>query len=203
MSYTPPMQIILAAGRSRRMGSPKALLDFDGKTALELALEAGREAACAGAVVVVGHAADDVKRAHHSTVHDVTWVFNDDSTSQQLRSLQLGLSGVPSGSAFLIHPVDYPLVRVADYRLLIDAHRRGGDDDCVYIITHGRRHGHPVLCPPAAREKLLALGPHRTARDVIRRERCVDVDTDNSGVLRNMNTPKDYAALLELYRAGS
>ena len=199
MKHLQPTQIVLAAGRSRRMGRPKPLLKFNGKTALEIVIEAGREAGCARSVVVVGHAAENVKKSHAATLHDVVWVLNDDPTSQQLRSLQLGVAAIPD-TAFLIHPVDYPLVRAADYRLLIDAYLHGDERDGVYLITHGNRHGHPVLCRGSVAERLLALDPDQTAREVIRAERCVDVHTENSGVLRDMDTPGDYAALLELYR---
>ena len=43
------------------------------------------------------------------------------------------------------------------------------------------------------REKLLALGPGQTARDVIKAEPGEDVLTDNEAILWNMNTPEDWA----------
>lgn len=199
MKTDAPTQIVLAAGRSQRMGSSKPLLDFDGRTALELVLEAGRSAGCPGSVVVVGHRADEIRRAHEK-VPDVVWVLNDDPKSQQLRSLQLGLGAVPADSAFFVHPVDCPLVRPTDYRLLIDALRSGERDVGVYYITHGSRHGHPVLCRPSVATKLLALNPDQTARDVIKKEPFIEVHTENEAVLRNMNTPEEYSDMLEVYR---
>ncbi len=194
-----PRQIVLAAGRSRRMGSPKPLLDFGGKTALELIVEAGQSAGCSGSIVVVGYRADDVRKAHPASI-GVEWVLNDDPGSQQLRSLQLGLQALPPDTDFLVHPVDCPLVRADDYRRLIDAWRSGDRSATVYFITRGSSHGHPVLCAASVAAKLLALGPDQTARGVIRAEPSVDVHTENEAVLWNMNTPEDYRRMLEVYR---
>ncbi len=199
MNPAGPKQIVLAAGQSRRMGSPKPLLNFDGKTALELILEAGRSAGCDGSIVVVGHRANDIRKAHQK-LEGVEWIFNDDPGSQQLRSLQLGLGALAPDTAFFIHPVDCPLVRADDYRRLIDTQRGGDQEAAVYFITCGSRHGHPVLCAASVAKKLLELGPDQTARDVIKAASSIDVHTENEAVLRNMNTREDYAELLEVYR---
>lgn len=199
MSAGGPRQVVLAAGRSRRMGRPKPLLDFDGRTALDLVLDAGQSGGCAGSIVVVGHREEDVRIAHRNA-KDVEWILNDDPESDQLRSLQLGLEALGEDTAFCMQPVDVPLVEATDYRLLIDAWRSDPQDAAVYFLTCGSRHGHPVLCRPAVARKLLALGPDSTARVVLRKEPAARVNTANEGVLRNMNTPEDYAALLEVYR---
>ena len=163
-------------------------------------MESGQSAGCSGSIIVIGYRAGDVREAHRA-LSRVEWVLNDDPGSRQLRSLQLGLKALPPEMDFLVHPVDCPLVRADDYRRLIDTRRSGDRRTTVYFITCGSRHGHPVLCAAPVAQKLLALGPDQTARDVIRAEPSVDVPTANEAVLWNMNTPEDYRRMLEAYRA--
>ena len=54
--------IILAAGASSRMGRPKALCDFDGRTCIELVLDACRQASLAPPIVVLGFQAATIRR---------------------------------------------------------------------------------------------------------------------------------------------
>lgn len=198
-------QIVLAAGRSERMGVPKALLDFDGRTALELALAAGAEAGVEESVVVLGAAADRILARHERTPPPggVRWVRNDDPLSEQFRSLQVGLASLREGppEAFFIHPVDHPLATAADYRLLIAALSADTTGATLFVLSHGGRRGHPVLCRRSIAGKLLSLGPEATARDVLEKEPILYVLTENAGAREDMDTPEDYQRLLALYRA--
>ena len=69
--------VILAAGASSRMGRLKALCDFDGRTCLELALDACREASLAPPIVVLGYQAETIRRLVRfgdATVHSANGV---------------------------------------------------------------------------------------------------------------------------------
>ena len=199
-------QIVLAAGLSSRMGSPKPLLEFDGTTALDLVVSAAAGGPssnpCCNSVIVVGHLGAEVRAAHDFPADRVRWVENADPAGPQLHSLQLGLEAIsPTASAFYIHPVDYPLATAEDYALLSRALDHDAGDHTVFILSHSRRRGHPILCRASVREKLLALGADQTARDVINNESISYVETSNAGTTRDMDTPEDYRALLEMYRA--
>jgi molybdenum cofactor cytidylyltransferase len=205
-------QIVLAAGRSRRMGSPKALLDFDGRSALRLVLEAAAAAGVETSVAVVGHGAEEVMSAHRleGLGGERRWAVNPDEESEQIVSLQLGLKALAAGECewFFIHPVDCPLAAAEDYRLLLEAApRQGGGSPGrepaarVLYLSHARRRGHPVLCHGSLAAELLALGPAATARDVLERQPVAYVLTPNAGVLADMDTPEDYRRLVGIYRA--
>ncbi len=195
-------QIVLAAGKSSRMGTSKPLLQFDGRTALDLVLEAGAAAGVCRSIVVVGVERDRVIEAHVKAVPRVEWVVNPDPDSDQLRSLQLGLRALPEGGCFVfaIHPVDCPLVLAQDYELLVSAVRSDTDGCEVFIPRYGERRGHPVLCRGSLREPFLALVPGQTARDVIRAAKRLEVETPNAAVARDMDRPQDYSDLLDEYR---
>lgn len=201
------VQIILAAGESKRMGSPKPLLRFDGMTALELTLAAAGEAGVVTHVVVVGRNGREVMEAHAGSTcaKGARWAHNEEEGSEQLRSLQiaLGVLGREAFDGFFLHPVDHPLATSADYGLLFNALETDRSGASVFILSHARRRGHPILCRSILAEKFLSLSPSETARDVIEQERISYVLTPNSGVLEDMDTPADYERLLGLYREAS
>jgi len=198
------VQIVLAAGRSERMGTTKALLQFGKRSALALALDAAAGAGVEESIVVVGENASEVLVAHDvaSSGTTVTWARNEEEGSEQLRSLQVGLSAIAREmiECFFIHPVDYPLATSQDYLLLLGALAAGKPETTVFFLSHNRRRGHPVLCRAALAEKFLGLRPGATARDVVEGEKQAYVVTENAGVLEDMDTPEDYQRLLEAYR---
>ena len=198
------VQIVLAAGRSERMGTTKALLPFGKRSALALALDAAAGAGVEESVVVVGENASEIRVAHDAAPGGttVTWARNEEERSEQLRSLQVGLSAISRESfeCFFIHPVDYPLAASHDYRLLLKSLAAGKPETMVFFLSHKDRRGHPVLCRAALAEKLLGLGPGATAREVIEGEEHAYVVTENAGVLEDMDTPADYERLAGVYR---
>jgi molybdenum cofactor cytidylyltransferase len=197
------VQIVLAAGRSERMGTTKALLPFGKRSALALALDAAAGAGLQESIVVVGANAGEIRAAQDgaSCATKVTWVRNEEAGSEQLRSLQVGLSAFDweRVESFFIHPVDYPLATSQDYLLLLEALAAGKPEATVYLLSHNGRRGHPVLFRAALAEKFLALRPGATARDVVEAEKHAYVVTENSGVLEDMDTPEDYERLLGGY----
>ena len=186
------------------MGRPKPLLDFDGRSALELVLDAGAGGGAAEGVIVAPaglekELSEEAARSRART----RIVVNPDPASEQIRSLQLALDAIRSDGpgAFFIHPVDYPLALPEDYRLLLDALWSTGDGSAVFIPSHGGRRGHPILCAGTLLEAFLAVSPGGTARDVISGAKVAHVATPNAGVLEDMDRPEEYARLLEIYRA--
>ncbi len=87
--YTP---IILAAGASSRMGRPKALLDFDGISGLELVLNACRRQHVGHPIIVLGCAEREIRQL---IPPDATIASNPDFMRGQTSSLRLGLSLLP------------------------------------------------------------------------------------------------------------
>lgn len=209
-------QVVLAGGRSERMGAPKALLEFDGKTALELVVGAARQAGVARTVVTIGLHGDAIRARHEGSLPpDVIWAQNPVATSPMLSSVQLALralaaaaeSGDGHPSAFFLHPVDVPLALASDYRLLLDAFEREPDEASagpqVFIPSHASRRGHPILLVGEMAARLLALAPDGTPRDVIEPARKLHIVTPNPGVLEDMDTPEDYRRLLAAYRVNN
>jgi molybdenum cofactor cytidylyltransferase len=192
--------IILAAGASTRMGRPKALLDFDGKACLELALEATR--GLGTPVVVLGGAREEVQS--RVPLGSVQIALNDDYERGQTSSLKAGLACLsPAAAAFLIHPVDFPVVLAEDVAQLVEAFLGCRDPQkAIFIPSYSMQRGHPVLCRRELAQEFLAMPDDATARTVInlRPQRISHVSYEQAYILMDMDTPSDYAKCLEAYR---
>jgi molybdenum cofactor cytidylyltransferase len=194
--------IVLAAGASTRMGRTKALCDFDGRTCIELVLQACREAGLATPIVVLGFHADEVREAASSA--DATFVTNDRAERGQTSSLKIGLAAMPfAASAFVLYPVDLPLVTGEDLARLVSTWRaRRSTGTRIVIPSHGHRRGHPVLFDVTLRDAFLGLPDDAPAHWVVGAyaEAIAYVDVDTPYVLMDMDTPAAYAQCLATYR---
>ncbi|HXG62918.1 MAG TPA: nucleotidyltransferase family protein [Planctomycetota bacterium] len=192
--------ILLAAGASTRMGRPKALLDFDGRTVLDLALDAVR--GLGTPVVVLGAAREEIQA--RVPLGSVQVAYNDDWERGQTSSLKAGLSCLaPAAAAFLFHPVDFPLVSQEEVGRLVEAFLGCKDPrKAIFIPSYGMQRGHPVLCRRELAPEFLALPDDAPARTVINfhPQRIAYVDYDQAYILMDMDTPQDYARCLEAYR---
>lgn len=183
--------VILAAGASIRMGSPKPLLDLGGKTALARVLEACRGAALPRPVVVLGHHAEEVRRG--VDLSGATVVLNQEPERGMASSLQEGLRAMPAEArGFLIFPADYPLVTWRELVLLEEAFERDPKGR-IYVPAFESRRGHPVACDRAIAAEFLALPPDAPAHLVIRSDpsRVVEVKVENPWVCRDLDSPDD------------
>jgi molybdenum cofactor cytidylyltransferase len=191
--------IVLAAGRSSRMGRPKAALRLgpDGPTFAAAVVRTLR-AAGLGRVVVVAGAHPAEVRAAVPVMAGVEVIEHPDWTSGQLGSLLAGLAALdsPALEAILVTLVDVPLVRTSTVAALVEAWRATRAP--VLRPAIGERHGHPVIFDRATFAALRAAPLEVGAKAVIARYRAevVDLATDDAGALRDVDTPDDYAALI-------
>jgi molybdenum cofactor cytidylyltransferase len=148
--------ILLAAGRSRRMGGAfKPLLPFGQQTVIQSCINYLTQGGAESLIVVLGHRADEIRK---SLVHEsVGFAVNPDPESEMTASIAAGVRLLPKTiRAILIAPVDYPAVPVDVVSALIDEWAKGFR---LVKPTHHGRGGHPVLVDFALREELLSLDP--------------------------------------------
>jgi molybdenum cofactor cytidylyltransferase len=192
--------IVLAAGRSRRMGAPKPLLVFRGATFLERVVRALRGGGCGRVVVVVGPEADPAatRIAEAARAAGAEVVVNPVPEAEQVDSLRAGLAALPpDAEAAVVAPADMPGMDAAAVRALVDAFRARGAP--VVRATHGGRHGHPVLFARRVFPELFADPLPEGARSVIRAhaDEVEEVPVASAAVLLDVDTPADYRRLLE------
>jgi molybdenum cofactor cytidylyltransferase len=188
--------LILAAGESRRMGSPKALLEFQDETFLDRLIGLF-SAHCSPVITVVGAQREIViaglRRASQTLV-----VQNLEFLLGQLSSMQCGLRAVPDGvDGVLFTLVDHPAVQPSTIAALLET-VPGGDKALLRIPRFGGRRGHPIWFSASLIPEFLALPPEAAARDVVTRHEpeIAYIDLDDPGIVTDVDEPSVYASLL-------
>jgi CTP:molybdopterin cytidylyltransferase MocA len=187
--------ILLAAGRSRRMGAFKPLLPFGDSTVVECCVRNLCAAGVEEIVVVVGHRAEEIQA--QLKTRDVRFAVNSDPDSEMSVSIARGVEKVSTGvGALIIALVDHPAVPPETIKILIDEWRRGPR---LVQPEHGGRGGHPVLIDLAYRDELLALDPQGGLRALFaaHRNEVRRVTVESPYVARDMDTWEDYRRLHE------
>jgi molybdenum cofactor cytidylyltransferase len=181
---------ILAAGESKRMGQPKALVPFQGSTFVDHLIAATRHARVGVTRVVLGAGAEGI-RANLKV--DPGWiVVNADWPTGQLSSIHAAIRSLPAGATkgILVCPVDHPLVSAHLVAALIAAFDAGGK--AIVVPKHRGRRGHPVIFGAALYEELLAAPLAVGARQVVwnHAAEVMEVETEEEGVILNLNDPE-------------
>ncbi|HVB36896.1 MAG TPA: nucleotidyltransferase family protein [Vicinamibacterales bacterium] len=187
--------VILAAGRSSRMGRLKPLLPLGTHdTFLSRLVRVLREGGADEIVVVVGHEAEAVCRAIEQDRLNVRPVRNPRYAEGQLSSVVAALAVVdrPGVRAALVIPVDMPLVGVSTVRAIVEAYERT-KAPIIRPVRDGV-HGHPVLFDRTVFADLRQADPSVGARAVVRARaaQVLDVAVDDAGAFLDIDTPEDY-----------
>lgn len=185
--------IVLAGGRSSRMGRPKALLPIGADRFFDRITRTLASAGVAEIVVVVGADAEAI-RAEARPAPGVRIVDNPDHERGQLTSLLAGLNAVDTArvEAVLVTLIDVPLVSADTVRTLIAAQRESGAP-VVRPVSRGR-HGHPVIFGRALFDELRRADPAGGAKPVVRAHAAEmkEVPIDDEGAFIDIDTREDF-----------
>ena len=191
--------IVLAAGKSSRMGRPKPTLPLDhGDTFLTRIVRTFTAAGVEDVVVVVGHEAGAIVESFATVDVVARFVENAGYEQGQLSSLIAGLRVVdrPGVVAVLVTLVDVPLVSEATVRAVVERYR----DTHAPIVrpVRGDEHGHPVLIDRSLFDAIRHADPAVGAKAIIRANVSAvgDVAVDDPGAFVDADTPDDYQRIL-------
>ena len=193
----PLVAVILAAGESRRMGAPKALLPYRGKTFIEHLLEITRHPRVAARRIVLGAHLDQIRAKLPGEAASI--VINPDWRQGQLSSIQAAIRTIPADetAGIILCPVDHPLFSPQLTAQLIDAFDSTGQ--LVVLPVYRGRRGHPVIFAAGLYPELLAASPAIGAREVVwaHAAQLQEVPTEEEGVVLNINDPETLRRALE------
>jgi CTP:molybdopterin cytidylyltransferase MocA len=187
--------IVLAAGRSSRMGRAKAMLPLgSGDTFLTRIVRTLLDAGVDDVVVVVGHEAEAIASSFAPSGLPARFVVNYEYDRGQLSSLIAGLGVVdrPGVEATLMTLVDVPLVAAGTVRAVIECYRRTRAP--IVRPTSGGKHGHPLLIDRSLFGALRAADPAAGAKPVIRAHvlPAGDLEIADEGAFVDIDTPDEY-----------
>ena len=186
--------VILAAGRSRRMGTNKLLLPLKDEPLVRSVVRTAEASGLDPIVVVVGHEADQVLTALRDLPCRV--VENRDYDRGMRSSLGVGLRNVPPiCDGAVVFLADMPLVTPAMVRELLNVFA-GRSDAALVASRYGEVVAPPLLVASRAFADVAELGGEGRGGDVVRRlgERAVVVDWPQDRLV-DVDNLDDYARL--------
>jgi len=189
--------VILAAGKSTRMGEPKQLLRLGETTVLGQTLENVRGAGVGEIVVVLGSSADTIRQQlPASTFSGLKVVVNQDYGQGMASSLRAGLSAVgPHIDASLIVLADQPFTRSETLNRIVDRYLDSNAQ--IVIPSYKGFRGNPVLLDRSVFTEVMALDGDIGCRAVFgsHLEGIVKVEVEDVGVLLDIDSKDDYERL--------
>ncbi|MGZ4895117.1 MAG: NTP transferase domain-containing protein [Candidatus Angelobacter sp.] len=186
--------VVLAAGISRRMGTPKQLLRIDGETMLERTLKNLRASNVSEIVLVLGYAAESVKK--EISTEGVKIVHNPNYEQGMGTSLRTGLAAVDANAtAALIVLADQPWVGSDTLNSLIACH--GESTPQIIIPTYKGFRGNPVLLDRSVFPELQGLTGDVGCRAIFgeHTENILKLPVDDSGILLDVDSRDDFETL--------
>lgn len=189
--------LVLAAGLSTRMGQPKLLLDWGGKSVLQTVLHALHAAGIEEIYTVIGASRELIEQNILDLSFPVKTIFNPDySNGEMSDSIKVGIRSLPQDiDAVLIVLGDQPQIEVEVIRIILNAYRR--TEAKIVVPSYRYRRGHPWLIERSCWKDLENLNPAYTMREFLREHQneihYIEVNTPT--VLQDLDTPADYQKL--------
>jgi molybdenum cofactor cytidylyltransferase len=183
--------VILAAGESKRMGLPKMLLTFSGRTMIEKVITNVSESKIDKIIVVLGAYREALVELISKL--PVKYCYNDNYKKGMLSSVQCGFRNLSSVCrAVLVFQGDQPLITSNAINEVIEAYLSSGKG-MVIPVYKGRR-GHPLLIDIKYRDEIEKLNPDKGLRSLacMFSDDVLEVDTNESGILTDFDTYEQY-----------
>jgi len=176
--------IILAAGKGKRMGTPKWQLPFNDSTFLSTIID-NLFAAHIECIICI------LSRSFKGNDPRIQYAINPKPEKGMITSIYTGIHSTTPHKGYLIIPVDHPYIKKETYTKLVEVFEK--NTDSVIRPTYHGKIGHPLIIP----EKIAPLIPNADFPGGLQyflirtKAECIDVEVDDPGILKNINTPED------------
>ncbi|MBN1849467.1 MAG: molybdenum cofactor cytidylyltransferase [Deltaproteobacteria bacterium] len=186
--------IILAAGMSSRLGEPKQLLTYKGKTLLNRVIEAAIQSSLTQVFIVLGHNAGDIQKTIEYS--NISIIRNPQYHEGQSSSIRHGIKALaPSVNAVMFLLGDQPLIRSATINILIADYIE--KQSLITVPTFEGERGNPVLFDRRLFSRLESLSGDSGGRVLFSEyaDQISLVEVDDAGILTDVDTLEDYERL--------
>lgn len=196
--------VILAAGASSRMKSPKSLLRIDDKTFLAWCKRSFNLAGVNEVLVVTGYGREDLQE--EIAALNLKEIYNQDYKEGMFSSIKTALryinDNMPEIDALLLLPVDNPLVRPATITAIYNYFNKSGNRDSLFIPHFLGKPGHPPLIGVGHIKPILAYegeGGLQSYLENVKKEdpKATVISVADEEILIDCDTPEDYKELLQ------
>ncbi len=182
--------VILAAGRGRRLGAYKPLLQFGNARVIDRVIHTAQREC--GTVIVIGgyefgRLSDHLRQMHP----DIRVLFNASWEQGMFTSIQTGIAQV-AGPSF-VHPADIPGVSAVAYSDLAAAYRHTGAD--IYRPRYRGKSGHPILLAETAIAAVACAKHDTTLREVQKGLTILDVEVSDQWICRDFDTREEFETM--------
>ena len=181
--------IVLAAGFSSRMGQFKPALPVKGRPLLHHPVQT-LLAICSEVIVVSGYKREKIEELMRP-FPSVKLVYNPDFEAGMFSSVKSGAAAV-STRRFFLTPGDIPFFTRETCDKLLER-----DGSVISPVFNGKK-GHPVLLDETVRKEILAAAATEILRNILHHHESVLVNTDDEGILVDIDTETDYNKRKEL-----
>jgi molybdenum cofactor cytidylyltransferase len=196
--------IVLAAGKSERMGQNKLLLRLNDSTVIDTILDAVAAANIDETVVVLGHKPEQLIEVIQPRREAVKTVINEDFEHGMLSSFQKGLQLLPYVDVVFLILGDEPILDSNFLNAMIQHMENAHGNALLVSPIHKGKKGHPLLVHRQLFSEILGLEQTETMRDVVHRhaDRLLTIVAPEWTVM-DIDTPEDYARIRSLMNGGS
>ena len=174
--------IILAGGKSTRMGTNKMLLMYKEHPLLWHTIKSVAPFV-SRVIVVTGHYDQEIRTALSDL--DVTFVYNKDYEKGMFSSVLAGVKETKED--FLIIPGDCPFIQKSTFEAILSS-----KEDIRYPKYHNVE-GHPLYISKKYKEELLRYGLDNNLKMFRDSKKCEIIIVEDKNIAMNLNDINDYA----------
>jgi len=191
--------IVLAAGKSERMGKNKLLLKLGGTTLINSILDALEASGIGEIIVVLGHEPQEIMNEIKHKLNSVRVAINERYEEGMTSSFKKGLKQIQGADVALLVLGDEPILDHKFLRVMVERMEKARGDALIISPIHKGKKGHPLLFSKQLFDEILNLKEREVIRDVVHRhtDKLVTVDAPVWTIL-DIDTPEDFEKIQNL-----
>jgi molybdenum cofactor cytidylyltransferase len=181
--------LILAAGSGSRIGTPKLMLEIDGKSFVNVIIDRIKIAGINNTVCVVSEKTYEWAIIN---ISDYKIVLNPEPEKGMISSVFYGMKNIDKCNGVMIIPVDHPFVETDTYKsLMMESKKNTG---AIIKPRFDGKSGHPIIIPYELANKIIGDDFSTGLNDVIKKSGCkqVYINVQDNGILKNINKKEDF-----------